>query len=93
MKLINTYTKEYHDKCKLDKISSLRGIETVWIYTTFRINQINQLDKISSLRGIETCLFLAFVYICKIVKLDKISSLRGIETIEESSLSAMNDSS
>ena len=65
---------------KLDKISSLRGIETVPTDAYELYSRVGELDKISSLRGIETPHIKLHINTNILIKLDKISSLRGIET-------------
>ena len=62
----------------LDKISSLRGIETFSCYRLTEAVCGPKLDKISSLRGIETITSSTDNKFFKL--LDKISSLKGIET-------------
>ena len=69
--------------CTLDKVSSLRGIETsIWSDTIDDTITI-VLDKVSSLRGIETSIWSDTIDDTITIVLDKVSSLRGIETSKE----------
>ena len=62
----------------LDKVSSLRGIETNSNFCNC-VHSLKALDKVSSLRGIETKAFHDST-VKMVEMLDKVSSLRGIET-------------